>query len=351
MSLAGSRLRVYFGERGRGREEPLARELIATFADQGVDSAILLRGSEGFGPRHGLQTSSRLTLSEDLPMLAEAVAPHEVISAVADTATEFVNEGLITVEGIRLSGGRYSEDRPQPASAPERSGVRVETGWPCVEMRVWLNRHARINGESAHLKVTGILRDHSADAAIALLGIDGLAAGRRRRAGFFSANREVPMLVTAVGSGGSIGTAWDEIRNLLPDVFAEFSEVTPTPAAPGEVRSGEDEAGGRSRLTVYSGGLEPGKGVEQQELIVRHLRRAGASGATALEGLFGFVGDQPPHGETFWALRRRIPVVTEVIDTRERCLRWLDEIEAVTGGEAVVTSKSVFCVSRPGDPA
>ncbi len=71
----GLRLSVYFGERDRARGRLLADELIDVFARHGVRSSILLRGVEGFGIKHRLQTERLLTLSEDLPLLALASTP------------------------------------------------------------------------------------------------------------------------------------------------------------------------------------------------------------------------------------------------------------------------------------
>ena len=52
--------------------------------------------------------------------------------------------------------------------------------------------------------------------------------------------------------------------------------------------------------------------------LVRALRAAGAAGATALRGIWGYHGDHAPHGDSFWQLRRRVPVVTVIVDTPER---------------------------------
>ena len=40
---------------------------------------------------------------------------------------------------------------------------------------------------------------------------------------------------------------------------------------------------------------------------VRRLRHEKAAGATALRGIWGYHGDHPPHGDSFWSLRRRVP--------------------------------------------
>jgi PII-like signaling protein len=47
--------------------------------------------------------------------------------------------------------------------------------------------------------------------ATTLLGVDGIAHGRRQRAPFFSRNADLPMMVIAVGSGDRIGLVLPEL--------------------------------------------------------------------------------------------------------------------------------------------
>ena len=50
--------------------------------------------------------------------------------------------------------------------------------------------------------------------------------------------------------------------------------------------------------------------------LLRRLREAGAAGATSLRGIWGYHGDHTPHGDTFWQLRRRVPVAHRRSSTR-----------------------------------
>jgi PII-like signaling protein len=75
--------------------------------------------------------------------------------------------------------------------------------------------------------------------------------------------------------------------------------------------------------------------------FVARARAAGAAGATALRGVWGYHGDHAPHGDTFWALRRRVPVVTVIVDTPERMGRWFELVDAVTDETGLVTSEMV----------
>jgi PII-like signaling protein len=298
---------------------------MTTFVDGGIGTAALLRGTEGFGPKHVLHTSGQLTLSEDLPMIAIALDLDARIAPVAARVRSMLDEGLVTVEGVRKGGEVTGES------------------W----LTVWTARQARIDGSPAHVELVKSFRKQGARAAIALLGVDGVTGGVRQRAGFFSANREVPLLVTGVGSGQAIAAVAEAASRLLPEAALEIRD-SGTRGSPLAADAGQADL---CRLAVYDGGFKPGAAVGRQQEIVRLLRRKDAPGATAYLGLFGFLGGEEPHGESFRGLRRRVPVLTEVIDTRVNCDRWLREVENLTEAPVLVTLSPVRRLSRPAGPA
>jgi PII-like signaling protein len=75
------------------------------------------------------------------------------------------------------------------------------------------------------------------------------------------------------------------------------------------------------------------------EEVIRRLHRAGAAGAIAVRGFWGYHGDQEPHGDALFAPRRRVPVVVTVIDTAERTRRWFEIVDGVTDEWGLVTSE------------
>jgi PII-like signaling protein len=82
--------------------------------------------------------------------------------------------------------------------------------------------------------------------------------------------------------------------------------------------------------------------------LVRALRRAGSAGATSLRGIWGFHGDHAPHGDTLWQLRRRVPVVTLVVDTPARIHELFAVVDAITDETSLVTSEIVPAHSAHG---
>ncbi|MBV9943551.1 MAG: DUF190 domain-containing protein [Solirubrobacterales bacterium] len=55
----------------------------------------------------------------------------------------------------------------------------------------------------------------------------------------------------------------------------------------------------------------------------------------------GYHGDHRPHGDSFWQLRRRVPVVTVIVDTPERVAGWFALVDEVTRETGLVTSEMV----------
>ena len=74
---------------------------------------------------------------------------------------------------------------------------------------------------------------------------------------------------------------------------------------------------------------------------MRTLRAAGASGATSLRGIWGYHGDHQPHGDSFWQLRRRVPIVTVIVDTPQRVRIWFELVDQLTRDTGLVTCEIV----------
>jgi PII-like signaling protein len=96
-----------------------------------------------------------------------------------------------------------------------------------------------------------------------------------------------------------------------------------------------------TKLMVYAGEQSRFEGLPLNQQLVRALRRAGAAGATSLRGVWGYHGDHAPHGDSFWQLRRRVPVVTVIVDTPERIRDWFAIVDEITSETGLVTSETV----------
>jgi PII-like signaling protein len=79
----------------------------------------------------------------------------------------------------------------------------------------------------------------------------------------------------------------------------------------------------------------------QHTALVERLRAGGARGATSIRGVWGFHGDQAPHGDRLLQVRRHVPVTTIVVDRPERIARSFAIADEVTREGGLVTCETV----------
>jgi len=330
------KLTVYCGERDRTDGRFFADELIDIFDRHEVQTSALFRGVEGFGVKHRLQTARLLTLSEDLPIVAVAVDTRARIEGLLGEVEAAAGHGLITLERARMLTGRIG-----PVELPEELHE-------ATKLTVYVGRQERADGRPAHEAVIQLLHDRGVAGATALLGVDGTAHGVRRRAKFFGRNAEVPMMVISVGDGHRIAELLPELGQLLarPLVTLERvrvckrdGELLTTPRQLGEI----DDAGLGiwHKLMIYASEQARHDQRPLYSSLIRRLREEGAAGATALRGFWGYHGDHDPHGDSFWSLRRRVPVVTVVVDTPGNIAKWFAIVDEYTDQTGLVTSEIV----------
>jgi PII-like signaling protein len=300
------KLTAYFGERDRANGGFLADALIDLFARHEVATSLVLRGVEGFGAKH-LRTDRLLSLSEDLPLVAVAVDRRERIEALVPAVAALPFHGPVTLEAARMLPAALEPVEP-------------------TKLTVYLGRRARPGYEA----VVALLRERGVEGATVLLGVDGTAHGERRRASFFGRNADVPVMVIAVGDGPRIAAALPDLEAMLERPLVTLERIRICK------RDGERLASpeGRNKLMVYGDAA-------LADALVRRLRRAGAAGATSLRGVWGYHGDHAPHGDTLRQLRRRVPVVTVLVDTPERVAQWWPIVDELTARGGLVTAETV----------
>jgi PII-like signaling protein len=336
------RIAAYFGEHDRHRGRFLSEAILDRFQRRELTAGVLLRGAEGFGAGQRLQADRLLSLSEDLPLIAIGVGPRPAVEALADEVAALMGDGLLALERARVAEGGHG-----PRAEPHQE----------VKLSLFLGRRRRAGGAPAHVAAVAALHRHDVAGATVLLGVDGAAAGRRLRARFLSRNAAVPALVVAVGERESVGRAlaeleeWDEPPTATVEAIAvcrrdglELARPAPLPA--------RDPSGLElwRRLTVYCSERSEHGGRTLYLELVRRLRAAGAAGATALRGVWGYHGDHQPHGDRLLALRRHVPIVVEIVDTPQACEHWLEIAAELTAETGLVTAEALpaLRVSGPG---
>lgn len=330
------KLTTYFGERDRLGRTLVADRLLDLYGEAGLQTSVLLRGVEGFGLKHHLRSDRLLTLSEDLPLVSVAVDSRERIEALLPDLAELKRRGLITLERARLLSGEIPE-----LALPEELHE-------ATKLTIYLGRQEKVYREPAFMAICDLLYRRGIAGATAFLGVDGTVRGERRRARFFGRNRDVPMMVIAVGSGERIAEVLPELGSLLHRPLLTLERVRVCK------RDGElierphalpttDEHGLEvwQKLMIYTSEAAKHEGRAIHAALIRRLREAGLAGATALRGIWGFHGDHAPHGDRALSLARHVPVVTIVVDEPRRIEAAFQAVDELTAERGLVTSEMV----------
>jgi hypothetical protein len=114
MRLEGSALlvRIFLGESDSWQGRPLYQAVVELLRARGLAGATVLRGIEGFGANQHVHSTRILSLSEDLPIIIEAVDSEERIRAVLSELDTMVGDGLITLEKVEVLAYRGTQPDP-----------------------------------------------------------------------------------------------------------------------------------------------------------------------------------------------------------------------------------------------
>lgn len=93
-------LRIYVGEADKHGHEALYKHLVKLLRERGLRGATAFRGVMGYGARSVLHAASPIRLSQDLPVVVEAVDREERILAILPEIDALVAEGLVTTQDV-----------------------------------------------------------------------------------------------------------------------------------------------------------------------------------------------------------------------------------------------------------
>lgn len=332
------KLTAYFAERLRHEHRFVADALLDVYGGSDIAISVMLRGISSFGPHHHLRTDETLSASEDPPIAIAAVDAADKISALAEQTVQLVPRGLITLERAQL--------------------IRRQSPAPTVtdfcKLTVYVGRHHRIGGVPAYRAVCDLLYQRGFAGATVFLGVDGTAHGQRRRAGFFSRNTEVPLMIIGLGTGPQVNAVLGELTELLennPLLTVERAQLCKQGgqllARPAELPNTDGQ--GRplwQKLMVHTSETAQHDGVPVHRAIVRRLLQSGTTGgATVLRAVWGFTGEGKPHGDKLFQFGRHVPVTTIVVDTPQRIAASFEIIDEITREQGVVSAERVPSVT------
>ena len=107
----GVLIRILVGEEDQVHGVPLYEAIVKRARELNMAGASVFRGVMGFGAASRIHTSKILRLSEDLPMLIELVDSEEKINQLMPFLDEHVEEGLITMENVKVIKYRHKKQK------------------------------------------------------------------------------------------------------------------------------------------------------------------------------------------------------------------------------------------------
>ncbi len=102
-------LRIFIGESDRYKGKPLYEQIVLKARELDLAGATVIRGLMGFGADSRMHSSKILDISEDLPVIIEIVDIQENIDKLMPLIDESVEEGLVTLEKIKVIKYRHSK--------------------------------------------------------------------------------------------------------------------------------------------------------------------------------------------------------------------------------------------------
>ena len=95
-------MRIHIGESDKWHGKPLHEAIVMLLRKEGFSGATVLRGVGGYGGSSVYHTDKLLRMSQDLPIIVEAIESTERIDQILPRLDEMVEGGLITLEKVRV---------------------------------------------------------------------------------------------------------------------------------------------------------------------------------------------------------------------------------------------------------
>ena len=112
-------LRIFIGEADHFKGRPLSEVIVNRARERGMAGATVLHGTMGFGAHSRMHTVKILRLSEDLPVVIEIVDKPERIEEFLPELDGMIDEGLVTLEKVKVIAYRHNVEPTPPDQSPE----------------------------------------------------------------------------------------------------------------------------------------------------------------------------------------------------------------------------------------
>jgi hypothetical protein len=103
-------LRIFISEQDKYHHKLLYLKILELLRQEKIAGATVLRGIAGFGAKSHIHSASILDISNNLPLVIEAVDTESSIQQVLPKLDEMITDGLVTLEKIEVI--RYHPKNP-----------------------------------------------------------------------------------------------------------------------------------------------------------------------------------------------------------------------------------------------
>ena len=103
-------------------------------------------------------------------------------------------------------------------------------------------------------------------------------------------------------------------------------------------------------LRIFIGESDKAGGRPLYEVLVEEARKKGMAGATAIRGFLGFGANSRIHSSRILRLSEDLPVVVEIVDTKEKIHAFLADLEPLIEEGLVTLEKAKVIAYRRKRP-
>lgn len=303
------KLTVYLNERDWMDQWLTANALLDLCAETEIEMSILFREVPYLELKKYLCAGRLLTLAEPLPMVLVAVDTRARIEALLPGVAQVQRLSLVTLEATHVAR------KPIDVVSEEFDGA--------MRLTIQIGRQQRLGSTPAWAAIEGLLRRRGLVGVAALPGIDGTLRGERQRPRCPARNRDLPLMVIAVGTHGEVAAALPELLAIPSRPLLSLERVhicgpngEHLIEGPGAcVYGGHHDASMWRRLTFFSSGCEGESGPPAiHSELVRRLRRTGIARVISIREAWAALGDRRSRGARFFRSHRTASVVTVLVD-------------------------------------
>jgi uncharacterized protein len=101
-------------------------------------------------------------------------------------------------------------------------------------------------------------------------------------------------------------------------------------------------------LRIFIGEADHWEGRPLYEAIVLEARARGLAGATVIKGFMGFGAHSRIHTAKLLVLSQDLPIIVEIVDTRERIEAFLPDLGKMVGDGLITLERAEVRLYRPG---